>query len=81
MPINRLPQTRQKNVLDVCELKEFTRQKAQLEDAKRQFEDKLQAANALYNEVEDMRASLKEHLANEMGMHAEQRRDFDDVPS
>lgn len=25
MPINRLPQTRQKKVLDVCELKEFTR--------------------------------------------------------
>ena len=43
-----------------------TAQKAQLQDARRQFEDKLQAANALYKEVEDMRTTLKKHLGGDI---------------
>lgn len=60
-----------------------TAQKAQLEDAKLQFEDKLQAANALYKEVEAMRSSLKEHLTAEIEMNAaaQRRHSRNDVPS
>lgn len=60
-----------------------TAQKAQLEDAKLQFEDKLQAANALYKEVEAMRSSLKEHLTAEIEMNAaaQRRHRHDDVSS
>ena len=47
-----------------------TAQKAQLQDARRQFEDKLQAANALYKEVEDMRATLKKHLGGDIDINA-----------
>lgn len=47
-----------------------TAQKAQLQDAKRQFEDKLHAANALYKEVEDMRMTLKEHLGGDINIRS-----------
>ncbi|MEM7467091.1 MAG: cyclic nucleotide-binding domain-containing protein [Pseudomonadota bacterium] len=47
-----------------------TAQKAQLQDARRQFEDKLHAANALYKEVEDMRATLKQHLGGDIEIQA-----------
>ena len=46
-----------------------TAQKAQLQDARRQFEDKLQAANALYKEVEDMRTTLKKHLGGDIDVN------------
>ena len=46
-----------------------TAQKAQLQDARRQFEDKLQAANALYKEVEDMRTTLKRHLGGDISVN------------
>ena len=47
-----------------------TAQKAQLQDARRQFEDKLQAANALYKEVEDMRTTLKKHLGGDIDVNS-----------
>lgn len=40
----------------------ISQQKAQLQQARKQFEEKLQAANALYKQVEDMRKLLREHL-------------------
>ncbi len=39
-------------------------QKAQLHQAKKQFEDKLSAANAVYKQVEDMRKALREHIGD-----------------
>jgi rhodanese-related sulfurtransferase/methionine-rich copper-binding protein CopC len=40
----------------------ISEQKAQLQQAKKQFEDKLSAANAVYKQVEDMRKSLRQHI-------------------
>ena len=37
-------------------------QKAQLQVAKRHFEDKLSAADAVYKQVEDMRKTLRQHI-------------------
>jgi len=37
-------------------------QKAQLQQAKVQFEEKLSAANAVYRQVEDMRRALRQHI-------------------
>ena len=39
-------------------------QKAQLQQAKKQFEDKLSAANAVYKQVEDMRKTLRQHIGD-----------------
>lgn len=39
-------------------------QKAQLQTARRQFEEKVQAANALYRQVEDMRRTLRDQLGS-----------------
>ena len=59
-----------------------TAQKAQLQDARRQFEDKLQAANALYKEVEDMRTTLKKHLGGDIDVNTLARsKERDDVLS
>jgi len=40
----------------------ISQQKAQLQQARRQFEEKLVAVNALHRQVEDMRRQLREHL-------------------
>lgn len=40
----------------------ISKQKAQLQQAKVQFEEKLSAANAVYRQVEDMRKALREHI-------------------
>ncbi|MFT4563380.1 MAG: CRP-like cAMP-binding protein [Gammaproteobacteria bacterium] len=40
----------------------ISEQKAQLQAAKKQFEDKLSAANAVYKQVEDMRKTLRQHI-------------------
>lgn len=40
----------------------ISQQKAQLQAARRQFEEKLKAANAVYKQVEDMRRLLGEHV-------------------
>ena len=40
----------------------ITEQKAQLQTARKQFEEKLTAANAVYKQVEDMRKTLSEHI-------------------
>ena len=59
-----------------------TAQKAQLQDARRQFEDKLQAANALYKEVEDMRTTLKKHFGGDIDVNTLARsKERDDVLS
>lgn len=42
----------------------ITEQKAQLQVAKKQFEDKLSAANAVYKQVEDMRKTLRQHIGD-----------------
>ena len=42
----------------------ITDQKAQLQQAKKQFEGKLTAANAVYKQVEDMRKTLREHIGD-----------------
>lgn len=42
----------------------ITEQKAQLQTARRQFEEKVQAANALYRQVEDMRKTLRDQLGS-----------------
>ncbi len=42
----------------------ITEQKAQLQAAKKQFEDKLSAANAVYKQVEDMRKTLRQHIGD-----------------
>lgn len=42
----------------------ISQQKAQLQIAKKQFEDKLSAANAVYQQVEDMRKSLRQHISD-----------------
>lgn len=40
----------------------ISQQKAQLQQARRQFEEKLVAVNALHRQVEEMRRQLREHL-------------------
>lgn len=40
----------------------ISKQKAQLQQAKVQFEEKLSAANAVYRQVEDMRKALRQHI-------------------
>ena len=40
-------------------------QKAQLQQARQQFEEKLDAVNALHRKVEDMRRQLRDHLGPE----------------
>ncbi|MBT8446219.1 MAG: hypothetical protein KJO38_03660, partial [Gammaproteobacteria bacterium] len=40
----------------------ISKQKAQLQTARKQFEDKLDAANELYRQVESMRGLLREHV-------------------
>lgn len=40
----------------------ISKQKAQLQLAKVQFEEKLSAANAVYRQVEDMRKALRQHI-------------------
>ena len=50
----------------------ITNQKAQLQQAKKQFEGKLTAANAVYKQVEDMRKTLREHIG---GLPAERPQD------
>ncbi len=42
----------------------ITEQKAQLQRAKKQFEEKITAANAVYKQVEDMRKTLREHIGD-----------------
>jgi rhodanese-related sulfurtransferase len=42
----------------------ISRQKAELQQAKKQFEDKLSAANAVYKQVEDMRKTLRQHIGD-----------------
>ena len=42
----------------------ITEQKAQLQAARKQFEEKVQAANALYRQVEDMRKTLRDQLGS-----------------
>ncbi len=42
----------------------ITEQKAQLQSAKKQFEEKINAANAVYKQVEDMRKTLREHIGD-----------------
>ena len=42
----------------------ISKQKAQLQNARKQFEDKLDAANELYRQVESMRGLLREHVGN-----------------
>lgn len=42
----------------------ISQQKAQLQQARKQFEEKLHAANALYRQVEDMRRLLRDHLTS-----------------
>ena len=42
----------------------ISEQKAQLQQAKVQFEEKLNAANAVYKQVEDMRRALREHITS-----------------
>ena len=42
----------------------ITDQRAQLQQAKKQFEGKLTAANAVYKQVEDMRKTLREHIGD-----------------
>jgi hypothetical protein len=42
----------------------ISEQKAQLQQAKKQFEDKLSAANAVYKQVEDLRKTLREHIGD-----------------
>jgi chromosome segregation ATPase len=41
---------------------QISEQKAQLQQAKLQFEEKLSAANAVYKQVEDMRKTLRQHI-------------------
>lgn len=41
---------------------QISEQKAQLQQAKMQFEEKLSAANAVYKQVEDMRKTLRQHI-------------------
>lgn len=45
----------------------ISQQKAQLQQARRQFEEKLVAVNALHRQVEDMRQQLREHLEPGVG--------------
>ncbi|MGH8595368.1 MAG: hypothetical protein ACREXT_01775, partial [Gammaproteobacteria bacterium] len=42
----------------------ISQQKAQLQQARKQFEEKLKAANAVYKQVEDMRRLLGEHIGS-----------------
>ena len=42
----------------------ISEQKAQLQHAKKQFEEKITAANAVYKQVEDMRKTLREHIGD-----------------
>ncbi|MFT4583950.1 MAG: CRP-like cAMP-binding protein [Gammaproteobacteria bacterium] len=42
----------------------ISEQKAHLQAAKKQFEDKLSAANAVYKQVEDMRKTLRQHIGD-----------------
>jgi len=51
----------------------ISEQKAQLQKAKKQFEDKLSAANAVYKQVEEMRKTLREHI-DELPVSAEAQR-------
>ncbi len=44
-------------------------QKSQLQQARKQFDEKLQAANALYKQVEEMRRLLRGHLASPDDSH------------
>lgn len=40
----------------------ITEQKAQLQRAKKQFEEKITAANTVYKQVEGMRKTLRKHI-------------------
>ncbi len=42
----------------------ISEQKAQLQQAKRQFDEKLAAANAVYKQVEDLRKTLRQHIGD-----------------
>ncbi len=51
----------------------ISEQKAQLQKAKKQFEGKLSAANAVYKQIEEMRKTLREHI-DELPASAEAQR-------
>lgn len=53
----------------------ISKQKAQLQQAKVQFEEKLAAANAVYRQVEDMRKALRQHIGALPGERDDNRAD------